>query len=83
MTPATRLIERLREPVDAFEEEVAENLANELERADLWPLETDVPLALLTEAADRLCICETALLQIAEAKMPGEARRIARAAIKS
>jgi hypothetical protein len=47
------LTKRLRSIITAFDDEVAEELSSEGERADLWT-EVDVPIELLREAASHI-----------------------------
>jgi hypothetical protein len=53
MTSPADIEHRLRERLRDFDDEVAEHLANETERADLWT-EIDVPVSYLREAADTI-----------------------------
>jgi len=48
------LVAKLRAYVTAFEDDVADELAREGERADLWTQEIDVPVSLLRDAASAI-----------------------------
>jgi hypothetical protein len=79
MTSPADIEHRLRERLRDFDDEVAEHLANETERADLWT-EIDVPVSYLREAADTIAQlvkaldeCEAAL-KLTECPHPARGR---------
>jgi hypothetical protein len=76
MTSPADIQHRLRERLRDFDDEVAEHLANETERADLWT-EIDVPVSYLREAADTIAQLRSWLATIEPAADSFHARMVA------